>query len=282
MALYRQIFIDFWRDPKVTEEMSAEDRYVLLYLLTNPSTTQIGIYMITKRQMAFDLGYSTESVGAILNRFEHGLGLIRYNPDDYRIAIPTGIGKIDEALEGGLGKGELGVIIGSSSFGKTSLTTSLAAHAATHRCEANNNQGFKVLQIVFEDRIKQIQRKHLGKITGVEAKDLSKEDIVGAVKEQLSHYEDKEMLKKNLRIKRFPSGEITASFLRRFLNKLINSGFKPDMVIVDYFECLEHLGDSASAISKSPANASNFRIVLPSFSYSLALALSPKCSKHSK
>lgn len=167
--------------------------------------------------------------------------------DDYRIAIPTGIGKIDEALEGGLGKGELGVIIGSSSFGKTSLTTSLAAHAATHRCEANNNQGFKVLQIVFEDRIKQIQRKHLGKITGVEAKDLSKEDIVGAVKEQLSHYEDKEMLKKNLRIKRFPSGEITASFLRRFLNKLINSGFKPDMVIVDYFECLEHLGDSASA-----------------------------------
>ena len=129
----------------------------------------------------------------------------------------------------------------------TSLTTSLAAHAATYRCEANNNQGFKVLQIVFEDRIKQIQRKHLGKITGVEAKDLSKEDVVGAVKEQLSHYEDKETLKKNLRIKRFPSGEITASFLRRFLNKLINSGFKPDMVIVDYFECLEHLGDSASA-----------------------------------
>ena len=87
MALYRQIFIDFWRDPKVTEEMSAEDRYVLLYLLTNPSTTQIGIYMITKRQMAFDLGYSTESVGAILNRFEHGLGLIRYNPDTREIAI---------------------------------------------------------------------------------------------------------------------------------------------------------------------------------------------------
>ena len=38
--------------------------------------------------------------------------------DDYRIAIPTGIDKIDETLEGGLGKGELGVIVGSSSFGK--------------------------------------------------------------------------------------------------------------------------------------------------------------------
>lgn len=165
--------------------------------------------------------------------------------DDYRTPIPTGIGKIDEALEGGLGKGELGVIIGSSSFGKTSLTTSLAAHAATYKCEANNMEGFKVLQIVFEDRIKQIQRKHLGKITGIEAKDLSKGGVIECVKEQLQHYEEKETLKKNLRIKRFPSGEITASYIRRFIGKLINSGFKPDMVIVDYFECLEHQGDAS-------------------------------------
>lgn len=128
----------------------------------------------------------------------------------------------------------------------TSLTTSLAAHAATCKTEANNYQGFKVLQIVFEDRIKQIQRKHLGKITGIEAKDLSKGGVVESVKEQLTHYEDKEMLNRNLRIKRFPSGEITASFIRRFIGKLINSGFKPDMVIVDYFECLEHQGDSSS------------------------------------
>ena len=87
MALYRQIFIEFWKDPKVTEEMSAEDRYTLLYLLTNPHTTQIGIYQITKRQIAFDLGYSTESVGAILERFEKLLGLIKYNSETREIAI---------------------------------------------------------------------------------------------------------------------------------------------------------------------------------------------------
>lgn len=128
----------------------------------------------------------------------------------------------------------------------TSLTTSVAAHAATYKCEANGYEGFKVLQIVFEDRIKQIQRKHLGKITGVEAKDLSKSNIIEGVKEQLNKYEDKELLKRNLRIKRFPSGEITASFIGRFVKKLINSGFKPDMVIVDYFECLEHHDSSGS------------------------------------
>lgn len=87
LALYRQIFIEFWKDPKVTEEMSAEDRYALLYLLTNPHTTQIGIYQITKRQMAFDLGYSTESVGAILERFEKLLGIIKYNQETREIAI---------------------------------------------------------------------------------------------------------------------------------------------------------------------------------------------------
>lgn len=158
--------------------------------------------------------------------------------DDYRVPIPTGIKKIDEVLEGGLGKGELGVIIGPTSFGKTSLTTAMASHAAEN--------GFKVLQIVFEDRIKQIQRKHIGRITGIEARDLSKPDNIELVKEQLEKYEKKEELAKNLRIVKFPSGEKTARQIKRFIQKLINTGFKPDLVIVDYFECLEHEADKST------------------------------------
>jgi len=163
--------------------------------------------------------------------------------DDYRIPIPTGIGKIDETLEGGLGKGELGIIIGPSGFGKTSITTAMASYAATYKCPQNNNEGFKVLQIVFEDRIKQIQRKHLGRITGVEAKDLSKPENIDLVKEAIANFQDKEILEKNLRIVKFPSGEKTARDIKRFIVKLTNSGFKPDLVIVDYFECLEHEHD---------------------------------------
>ena len=152
--------------------------------------------------------------------------------DDYRIPIPTGIGKIDETLEGGLGKGELGVIIGPSGFGKSSMTTAMASHAACN--------GWKVLQIVFEDRIKQIQRKHLGRITGVEAKDLSKPDNIDLVKAAIENFPDKDKLNENLRIVKFPSGEKTARDIKRFIIKLTNSGFKPDLVIVDYFECLAH------------------------------------------
>lgn len=159
--------------------------------------------------------------------------------DDYRVPIPTGIGKIDETLEGGLGKGELGVIIGPTSFGKTSLTTAMASHAACN--------GYKVLQIVFEDRIKQIQRKHLGRITGIEAKDLSKPDVIDLVRQTIDAFPQKEKLEKNLRIVKFPSGEKTARQLERFIKKLINSGFKPDLTIIDYFECLEHELDKSSS-----------------------------------
>ena len=164
--------------------------------------------------------------------------------DDYRVAIPTGIGKLDEALEGGLGKGELGLIICPSGMGKTSMTTSIAAYSATFKCEDNAYQGYKVLQIVFEDRVKQIQRKHIGKITGIEAKDLSKPDYIDRVKDLLETYEDREMLARNLKIVKFPSGDITASMIKRYIKKLTNNGFKPDVLVVDYFECLEHEKDA--------------------------------------
>ena len=158
--------------------------------------------------------------------------------DDYRTPIPTCIKKIDETLEGGLGKGELGVIIGPSGFGKTSLTTAMASNAA--------EEGFKVLQIVFEDRIKQIQRKHIGRITGIESKDLSKTENIDLVKSTLEAYPLKEEMQNNLKIVKFPSGEKTARDIERFIRKLINTGFKPDLVIVDYFECLAHEPDRSA------------------------------------
>lgn len=167
--------------------------------------------------------------------------------DDYRVTIPTGVEALDVTLEGGIGKGELGVIVGPSSFGKTSLTTAMASCAATYKSKQNDNSGFKVLQIVFEDRIKQIQRKHFGRITGIEAKDLSKPENIEKVNKLLEEYPDKEMLKNNLKIVRFQSGEKTADSIRRYVIKQINNGFRPDMVIIDYFECLKHTGPNSAS-----------------------------------
>ncbi|GAB0167486.1 DnaD domain protein [Lysinibacillus sp. CTST325] len=87
MAKYRYVYTTFWNDPRVVEEMTAEDKYFFLYLLTNESTTQIGIYQITKKQIAFDMGYSMESAGALLQRFRDHHKIIKYNDETREIAI---------------------------------------------------------------------------------------------------------------------------------------------------------------------------------------------------
>lgn len=87
MALFRQVYTEFWRDPGVIEDMTPEDKLFFLYLLTNPNTTQIGIYTITKKQMAFDIGYSVESVNALLDRFINHHKIVVYNAETREIAI---------------------------------------------------------------------------------------------------------------------------------------------------------------------------------------------------
>lgn len=87
MAKFRMVHTEFWDDPKVVEEMTPEDKLFFLYLLTNSNTTQIGIYQITKKQMAFDIGYSIESVNSLLDRFISHHKLVRYNPNTREIAL---------------------------------------------------------------------------------------------------------------------------------------------------------------------------------------------------
>jgi len=155
------------------------------------------------------------------------------------VTIPTGISKLDDALGGGLDKGKIGIIIGSMGFGKTSMTTCIAANAATYKCPANDNEGFKVLQIVFEDSHRDVHRKYFAKISQVESRHLNKdEETVERVKEILRNSEEGEMINNNIVIMRLQSGEKSASDIRQIIKKKIKEGFKPDLVIIDYFGCL--------------------------------------------
>ena len=87
LARFRMVHTLFWDDPKVVEEMTPEDKLFFLYLLTNSNTTQIGIYQITKKQMAFDIGYSIESINSLLDRFIKHHKLVQYNQETREIAI---------------------------------------------------------------------------------------------------------------------------------------------------------------------------------------------------
>jgi len=81
------VYTTFWADPKVLEEFTPEDKLFYLYLLTNEYANQIGIYQITKKQMAFEIGYSTESINALLQRFVDHHKVVEYNQENREIFI---------------------------------------------------------------------------------------------------------------------------------------------------------------------------------------------------
>ena len=83
----RVIDTSFWTDDKVVDLFSPEDRYFFLYLMTNPHTTQLGIYAINKKYMAFESGYSLDTIKVLLDRFQNKYDIIRYSEKTGEIAI---------------------------------------------------------------------------------------------------------------------------------------------------------------------------------------------------
>ena len=83
----RIISTGFWEDEKVIDHFSPEDKYFMLYLLTNPKTTTIGIYKLPKKIAAFELGYTRDTVSVLLDRFQNKYNMIVYLEEEQEIAV---------------------------------------------------------------------------------------------------------------------------------------------------------------------------------------------------
>ena len=68
MAVYRHIHIDYWQDGFVLD-LTPEEKYFYIYLMTNSKTSQCGLYELPKRIIETETGYNRETVGKLLNRF---------------------------------------------------------------------------------------------------------------------------------------------------------------------------------------------------------------------
>lgn len=161
--------------------------------------------------------------------------------EDYRCAIPTGADKLDESLYGGLGKGELGLIVSPPGVGKTSATTGFCAYASTYKCQDNDYSGYKVLHFFFEDTEVAIRRKYYSYITDIDACDLS---LPGNKEIALNILRNKDsemitMMRNNIICKQLSSGEYSASDIKYLIKQYISRGFVPDLIVIDYFECLK-------------------------------------------
>jgi replicative DNA helicase len=146
--------------------------------------------------------------------------------EDFRSPIPTGLVGIDNLMGGGLSKGELGVILAAFGVGKTTLMTRMANSAYL--------EGKNVVQIFFEDTVKVIQRKHFSCFSGIELSQLS--DRREEVEEAISRFQN---LEGNLILKKMSSDGTTIPQIKQYLRKLISSGIKPDIVFLDYIDCVQ-------------------------------------------
>lgn len=146
--------------------------------------------------------------------------------DDYRHPIPMGITGIDNLLNGGLAKGELGVVLAPTGVGKSTILTKIANTAY--------NQGYNVLQIFFEDNPKIIQRKHFTLWTGIAPDDLSenKDKVFEKLEEIKSNKKNKLILKK------LPSDTMSLSQIKNQVRKIIAEGTKIDVIVLDYIDCI--------------------------------------------
>jgi len=146
--------------------------------------------------------------------------------EDFRNPIATGLTGIDNLMGGGLSKGELGVILAAFGVGKTTIMTRMANTAYL--------TGKNVVQIFFEDNVKVIQRKHFTCFTGIGLSDLG--DRSEEVKEALPRFQN---LENNLILKKMSSDGTTIPQIKQYLRKLISSGIKPDIVFLDYIDCVQ-------------------------------------------
>jgi hypothetical protein len=139
-----------------------------------------------------------------------------------RRTVKTNWDVIDELIDGGLGPGELGVIVAPSGVGKTWVLCHIGAEAV--------RQGKNVLHYTLELTQNYVGQRYDTIFTGIPSSELRDN------KEQIKDKVDK--LKGGLMIKYYPPKGITANTIAAHIDMVRSTKFQPDLIIIDYADLL--------------------------------------------
>ena len=78
MSSQRYIDTSFWDDSWV-QELDPSEKLLYIYLLTNPLTNIAGVMELTVKRIAFDTGFSNDTINHILEKFEAAGKVFKYN-----------------------------------------------------------------------------------------------------------------------------------------------------------------------------------------------------------
>lgn len=146
--------------------------------------------------------------------------------DIQRITTPTGLNELDEksVLDGGLGRGELGVVVAPTGVGKSHWLVQMASEAL--------KRGKTVVYYTFELSETLTGKRFDANLTNIPQSDLSEHK-----QEVLDHYKTHEY--GNLIIKFYPIGAASVNTIRNHLEKLKFRGFMPSLVCIDYADLMK-------------------------------------------
>ncbi|KDE96599.1 conserved phage C-terminal domain-containing protein [Staphylococcus capitis subsp. urealyticus] len=85
MGKHRFVNVEFWQDAFVLD-LTPEEKYFYLYIMTNSKTSQCGIYELPYRVIELETGYNRETVEKLLNRFVE-YGKIKYSKNTKELFI---------------------------------------------------------------------------------------------------------------------------------------------------------------------------------------------------
>ena len=152
----------------------------------------------------------------------------RYREEERR-AIPTPWTHINELLQGGLGIGDLGIIFGNPGGGKSWMLTALGACAVA--------SGYNVVHYTLELSEGYVGRRYDSAFTGIRIQDL------GRNRKEVDTMMEK--LPGKLIIKEFAMGKVSTQTIESHIQKLVDLGNRPDLVIIDYVDLLKSKRKSA-------------------------------------
>ena len=139
-----------------------------------------------------------------------------------RSTVPTKWEPINDLMDGGLGPGELGVVVAPSGVGKTWILTAIGAEAV--------RRGLSVVHYTMELSEHYVGARYDTVFTGIPSADLKdkKEEVKSRIKN----------LRGKLLIKYFPPKGVTVKKLQQHIEKMVTLDNKPDVIIVDYADLL--------------------------------------------
>jgi replicative DNA helicase len=142
------------------------------------------------------------------------------------LAVSTNIASLDRVLGGGLGPGELGIIMGPPKCGKTTFSVNLAYGAMVN--------GLKVLHVTLGEYEETIIIMYDARISGISKDDVTRSENKDALKQAVNTFYGSPGIERT-NIKHFNAQACSPMAIEQWiinLNRLHN--FDPDLIVVDY------------------------------------------------